>query len=39
MGRAVAACDGKGSCEVPATTAFFGDPCPATTNYLRVTYK
>ena len=37
--KAAAACDGKAACELPATVAFFGDPCPAVTpKYLRVTY-
>ena len=32
-------CNGKHSCAVPATNAFFGDPCPGTYKYIEVTYK
>ncbi|XP_022112035.1 uncharacterized protein LOC110991138 [Acanthaster planci] len=32
-------CQGKRWCKVPATDAFFSDPCPSTSKYLRIYYK
>ncbi|XP_038079205.1 uncharacterized protein LOC119746366 [Patiria miniata] len=32
-------CQGKRWCKVPATDAFFSDPCPWTSKYLKVYYK
>ena len=37
--RINAECNGKHSCSVPATNAFFGDPCPGTYKYIEATYR
>ena len=34
----VCRCDHKKSCEIQASSAIFGDPCPNTPKYLEVTY-
>ena len=33
------ACEGEHNCTVPATNAFFGDPCPGTYKYLEIGYS
>lgn len=38
--KAAATCDRQAACELPATVAFCGDPCPAITpKYLRASYS
>lgn len=32
-------CNGKSSCSIPTTVAYFGDDCPGTVKYLEVLFK
>ncbi|KAI5094814.1 rhamnose binding lectin-like precursor isoform X1, partial [Silurus meridionalis] len=37
--KVAARCDGKTSCDVPATNGFFSDPCVGTYKYLKMVYS
>ncbi|KAF4070587.1 hypothetical protein AMELA_G00287090 [Ameiurus melas] len=39
LNRVAARCEGKSSCEVPATNDIFSDPCVGTYKYLTVVYN